>query len=134
MLLSVTSYFRISHNSPPFSFVMSIFLCDATEFFNFCFGFSQVIPAMMNLLVKGGSLTLCISLLNFFDFSKNIFQEKQLRIFLDTSVGKFCCVKKLPNDDADCCKVEMFPWNEITLTACCTISLKFLIFDVLISS
>ena len=80
-------------------------------------------------------LTLCITSLNFFDFSMNCSQwktlsfsvssDKQLRFIWDTSVGKFCLVNKFWNDDADCCKVKMFP---------CTISLKVLVFDIPIIS
>ena len=121
-----------------------IFLCDAAipfgQYFSFCFGFSQVMSVIMNLSVMGGGLTLCITSLNFFDFSTNrslwktlclsVSSDKQLRIFWGTSVGQFCCVYKFRNDDSDCCKVKMFPWGEITVTAHCTISLRFLLFDV----
>ena len=148
MLLSITSYLRISRDSPRFPFALSIFLCDAAvsfgQYFSFCFDFSQVMSVMMNLLVKGSSLTLCITSLNFSYFSANLSlwknlclsvpSEKQLRFFWDTSAGKFCCVKKFRNDDTDYCKVKIFPWDEITLTACWTISLNFLLFDVPISS
>ena len=55
----------------------------------------------------------------------SVSSDKQLRFIWDTSIGKFCCVNKFRNDDANCCKLKMFP---------CTISLKVLVFDVPIIS
>ena len=75
MLFSVILCFRISQNSSAFPFAVSIFLCNAViffgQYFSFCFGFSQVMSVMMNLSVKGGNLTLCITSLNFLEFSTN---------------------------------------------------------------
>ena len=93
MLLSIMSYFRISRNLPPFPFAMSIFLCDAAisfgHSFSFCFGFSQMMSAMMNLLVKGGSLTLCITSLNFFNFSMNPSLQKTLYLSVPSDKKSF---------------------------------------------
>ena len=87
--------------------------------FFFYFVFSQMMSVMLNLLVKGGNMTLCMASLNFFDFLPNRFLwktlylsvplNKQLRFFRGTSVGTFCCVNKFWNDDANCCKGKMFP-------------------------
>ena len=46
--------------------------------FFFYFVFSQMMSVMLNLLVKGGNMTLCMASLNFFDFLPNRFLWKTL--------------------------------------------------------